>query len=102
MLHSMKKIKTGLSISLLFCSTAVFALSEQALEGKEYYMEADCMRCHGTIEQYDPKENKAKNFAQIVSWVSGCDGMFDIGWFPEEQTSVAQYLNEHYYKHKQK
>ncbi|MGB3750642.1 MAG: hypothetical protein WA945_03685 [Arcobacteraceae bacterium] len=102
MLYFMKKMKTVISISLLVCSTTAFALSEQALEGKELYMEADCMRCHGILPQYDPKENKAKNFNQIVSWVSGCDGMFDIGWFPEEQETVAQYLNELYYKHEQK
>jgi len=102
MIFFMKQFKTVIAISLLVSSSSAFALSEQALEGKELYIEADCMRCHGILPQYDPKENKAKNFKQVVSWVSGCDGMFDIGWFPEEQTSVAHYLNELYYKHEQK
>ena len=86
------------AISILFISTNVFALSEQAIEGKEFYMEANCQKCHGIAPDYNSQNNKAKNIAGLKSWVSNCDASLDIAWFPEEQMSVVKYLNEAHYK----
>lgn len=93
--HSIMKF---LSISALFITTQGFALSDEANEGKEFYIEANCAKCHGALPNFDPKNNKAKDIAGIESWVRACDGALSIGWFPEEQTSVAKYLNESHYK----
>jgi hypothetical protein len=85
---------------LLLISTNSFALSEKALEGKELYIEASCTQCHGDIGTFDMKNKKATNKLQLTQWVINCDANLDIGWFPEEQSNVVEYLDETHYKYK--
>ena len=87
--------------TLLFALNA-FGLSQLAKDGKILYVEADCMKCHGISPKYDPKNKKATDFEKVNSWVRLCDSQLETGWFPEEQESVAQYLNESFYKYKMK
>jgi len=89
-----------LPISLLLLSTSSFALSEKAQEGKELYLDANCKQCHGNEKNFDVKNHKAKDMDGIHRWVRNCDSALDIGWFPEEQENVAEYLNEAHYKYK--
>lgn len=91
-------VKRLISISLLFISSSLFALSDEALDGEDFYVEANCMQCHGYASDFDPKNNKAKDIKGIQTWVNACDASLEIGWFPEEQMSVVKYLNESHYK----
>ena len=96
-------IKKTIFPAIVFLSTVnAYALSEEAKEGKVLYTEANCMKCHGISPKYDPKKLKATDFEKVNSWVRLCDTQLEIGWFPEEQEAVAQYLNESYYKHTMK
>ncbi|MGB5867629.1 MAG: hypothetical protein WBG69_07140 [Arcobacteraceae bacterium] len=95
-------INKFLSATILLTSVNAYALSEDAKEGKVLYLEANCIKCHGIAPKFDSKNNKAKHFEGIKTWVSNCDASLEIGWFPEEQESVAHYLNETHYKHKMK
>jgi len=92
-------ISKFLSVSILLFSTNTFALSDKAQEGKELYADANCKQCHGNIESFDFKNHKAKNIDSITTWVKRCDANLETGWFPEEQMSVVEYLNEAHYKY---
>lgn len=95
--NSISKI---LSVSIFLISTNAFALSDKAEEGKELYHDVNCKQCHGGDNKFDLKNHKAEDIKAIASWVSRCDNGLGIGWFPEEQESVVEYLNEEYYKYK--
>ena len=95
--NSMNKF---LAVFILLISTNAFALSDKAAQGKELYLDANCNQCHQKAENFDVKNNKAKDMNSLTRWVRNCDSALDTGWFPEEQESVAQYLNEVHYKHK--
>ncbi|MDC0933081.1 hypothetical protein OAR97_04465 [Arcobacteraceae bacterium] len=92
-------INKFLVVSILLCTTNTFALSEQAEEGKELYSSASCTQCHGDIGNFDLKNQKAQNIAELTTWVERCDAGLGTGWFPEEQISVVKYLDESYYKY---
>jgi hypothetical protein len=86
---------------LFLLSTPLLAnsLSEEALNGKELYLDANCQKCHAQDTKYDAKKKKSKNMANLSMWVKNCDSFFEIAWFPEEQDDVIKYLNEVYYKY---
>jgi hypothetical protein len=90
------------TISMLFISISTFALSEEVIDGQELYMDANCQKCHNVGTNYDFKNKKAKNLNDLKKWVGLCDSQLEIGWFPEEQTSVAEYLNKAHYKYQTK
>lgn len=71
-----------------------------ANEGRELYLEANCQKCHGVDNEYNPRNSKAKNINELKGWVTNCTVQLDIDWFPEEQQSVLMYLNETHYKFK--
>jgi len=89
------------AVSLLFISTSLTAssLSNEALEGQEFYLDANCQKCHNQDSNFDAKKKKSKNMENLSMWVKSCDAFFETGWFPEEQTKVIKYLNETYYKY---
>ena len=92
-------INKFLSVSILLVTTNSFALSDMAEEGKELYSNANCTQCHGNINSFDFKNHKVKNKHDISQWVKNCDANLETGWFPEEQTNVAEYLNQKHYKY---
>lgn len=92
-------IRTILFVSIL----ALYAL--QGGEGERLYTGAKCQRCHLQGADFDPnsinkpgKVSKVGNPRGILKWVVSCDNYFSIGWFPEEQKEVAEYLNRVYYR----
>jgi len=95
-------INKFLSVSILLFSTNLFALSDKSKEGKELYSDATCKQCHGLGESFDVKNHKANNLNSLKGWVRGCDSALETGWFPEEQSSVVEYLNDTHYKYKTK
>lgn len=77
-------------------------------EGKVHYLEAKCQKCHLQDAKYDPNSinkkglvSKVTDIKSLKKWVASCDNYFDIGWFPEEQEAVSQYLNSVYYHYKE-
>ncbi|HIP13117.1 MAG TPA: hypothetical protein EYG97_04280 [Arcobacter sp.] len=97
----MKKLNKLTLTALLFTSISLSAsgLSQKAANGQEFYLDADCQKCHNQDSKYDAKKKKSKNMKDLNKWVRSCDTFFDVGWFPEEQQDVIKYLNEIYYKY---
>jgi len=93
-------IKKLLLISLCFGN--IFALSPQAQEGEDVYLEANCQRCHNYGKDFDPQKDSVFNKFELGKWVTSCAVYFDISWFPEEKDSVVKYLNEIKYKYQEK
>ena len=90
-----KLTKISLLIAGIMVTTAAFADAE---EGKEMFAEAKCMECHNTEDFSNSK--KVHNFKQIEKRVEACRINAGIGWFEEDVTSVADYLNQEFYKFK--
>ncbi len=88
----MKKI---LLLSLLLSSVS-FANEE----GKEFHDEA-CIACHlikHDDDFYTRENTRMKDHFTLRSQVSRCAVNFSTGWFPDEEASVVDYLNDKYYK----
>ncbi|WP_028470899.1 hypothetical protein [Neptunomonas japonica] len=100
---------SSLSVALILSSSSVFAGNadsglelyqeveiERTISG-EQYTDANCETCHGT-EIYQREDRKATTYAKLESRVEGCNTNLDVGWFPEDVSDVAAYLNREYYK----
>jgi len=87
---------------ILIIMLSIFAygtqLSQQAQDGKEIYLEANCQKCHGIDNKYDAKKNKVNDYKSLKKWVSSCKVYFEHSWFDDEQEAVLVYLNEIKYK----
>ena len=56
-----------------------------------------CATCHQP-SFYTRKDRLASSFKNLEqAWVQGCNDTMNVGWFPEEVTDVATYLNRKYY-----
>lgn len=73
-------------------------LSNDAKDGKEIYLEANCQKCHSLDEKFDSKKNKVKDYFTLNKWVSSCRTYYNHSWFPQEKNNVVKYLNEIKYK----
>ncbi len=74
-------------------------------EAKELYLDAKCNKCHLDGNKFDPNSikkdgfiSKVKTKKDLLKWVRDCNSYFNIGWFPEEESKVTNYLNKIYYK----
>ena len=71
-----------------------------ANEGEELHKES-CVACHNLAHDkkfYTTRVNKKmKTLAMLNSQVKKCSGARNAGWFPEEEASVAKWLNDTYY-----
>lgn len=63
----------------------------------EMLHEAHCTSCHGT-EVYTRTDRKVSSYAQLVSQVARCDANIGSQLFEEDQTKIANYLNDNFYK----
>ena len=90
------------SLLITTCSITLYAspISQSAKEGQILFDEANCKKCHIQEGNFDKMNEKVQNIQNLKSWVSTCDNSLHIGWFPEEQENVAEYLNEAHYKYK--
>ena len=91
----MKFSKISLLIAGLMVTTAAFADAE---EGKEMFAEAKCMECHNNEDFTESK--KVHSFEVLEKRVRACQLSNSISWFDEDVTSVAEYMNEEFYKFK--
>jgi len=69
---------------------------ERTIRG-EHYTDANCDTCHQPAF-YQREERKVTSYAKLESFVEGCNTNLDVGWFPEDVSDVAAYLNREYYK----
>ncbi|SFG59488.1 hypothetical protein [Neptunomonas qingdaonensis] len=69
---------------------------ERTIRG-EQYTDANCETCH-EASFYLREDRKVTTFAKLEAMVEGCNTNLDVGWFPEDVSDVAAYLNREYYK----
>jgi len=62
-------------------------------------LEKSCIACHDS-SVYTRTNRKVKTATQLAGRVSGCNANTGAGWFPEDEASVAAYLNQQYYHFK--
>jgi len=90
----------------LLILSSTLALSNIAFaneEGKDMHDES-CVACH-IIEHddafYTRDNSRMIDHLSLRRQVSVCASNFGVGWFPDEEKSVVDYLNSKYYKFKE-
>lgn len=71
---------------------------ERTIRG-EQYTDANCETCHAA-SFYQREDRKVTSLLKLEATVEGCNTNLDVGWFPEDVSDVAAYLNREYYKFK--
>ncbi len=84
---------------IFILASNVYGLSQNAKDGEEVFVEANCSSCHNKGNQYDSRQYNVSNAFELKQWVSSCATFFNVSWFPEEQQVVIDYLNEIRYKY---
>jgi hypothetical protein len=87
---------TALLIGLL---SATLAWAEVE-NGKELHEES-CVECHMMSDHtalYTRRDRKVNSLHRLGGQVSACTQTLDIGWFPDEERDVVEYLNSRYYR----
>lgn len=65
--------------------------------------EKACIGCHARMygsdgsKMYTRDGRMLSNQLELLQRVSSCNATVNAGWFPEEEGSVAAWLNERYY-----
>lgn len=101
----------ALACLLLISAQAVPALSAAFAAGDPKVGKAlhdkSCVACHVQMfggdgsKIYTRQDRKTRNAAQLAARISGCNANTGAGWFPEDETHVAAYLNQTYYRFKE-
>ena len=93
-------MKRALLISLLLSIAlpAQPALSADSAQGKKLY-DANCTKCHNTSVHTRP-DRKIKSLAALNERLVACTHAAQVTLTDDEQESLAQYLNEQFYKFK--
>jgi len=90
----------AMKIHLLLGAALLTSTAFANEEGKELHDEA-CIACH-VIEHddafYTRENSRLSDYAGLRRQTSMCASNFGVGWFPDEETSVVDYLNTKYYK----
>ncbi len=69
-------------------------------------LDKSCINCHAAkfggdgSSIYTRPNRIVHNPAQLSARITACNVNTGTGWFPEEETDVAAYLNQKYYKFK--
>ncbi len=69
---------------------------ERTIKG-QHYTDANCETCH-QASFYQRSDRKVTSLAMLETYVEGCNTNLDVGWFPDEVTDVAAWLNREYYR----
>ncbi|KUJ72087.1 hypothetical protein [Thiomicrospira sp. WB1] len=93
----MSTLSIGLLASVSLLSTQTQASSPHP--GKVLHDDANCMKCHADMGYAKPSLKKmgVDSWPALKKAVSYCESNLNVGWFPEEQEQVADYLNQEYY-----
>lgn len=94
-------------LALLFLPAAAEAAPDVA-EGRKLVEASKCEGCHsarfrgpvGTI--YLRKDRRVTSWARLKSQVSACTTQLNLSLFPEDEESIAAFLNAAYYKFPEK
>ncbi|MBC8494318.1 MAG: hypothetical protein ISR74_06030 [Candidatus Thioglobus sp.] len=92
-------------MKILLLTTALLASMTTIAneEGKELHDES-CVACHLVTHDdafYTRDNSNMSNHFDLRRQVSMCASNFELGWFPEEEKAVLDYLNTKYYKFKE-
>lgn len=74
------------------------------LEAAPELHQKNCMACHVRMyggdgsKMYTRDGRMLSNQLELLQRVSACSAQMNAGWFPEEEGSVAAWLNTHYYR----
>jgi uncharacterized GH25 family protein len=74
---------------------------EKEISAGESLHQEECLTCHiaeHNQDFYTRKERKITNLFALKRQVSGCAQAFDVDWFPDEENSVTDYLNQEFYQ----
>jgi hypothetical protein len=98
------------SIAVVFALLILPARADEAPWGKvdlkaaaELHEKA-CTGCHSRMYGKDGSQMYTRDGRQLSTKlelqkrVAACNASVNAGWFPEEENSVAAWLNKHYYK----
>ncbi len=98
-----------LGVTLLAAAFAALANpfpKGEVQKGEKLVQESRCNACHiklvggdGTAI-YTRADRKVRTASGLLSQVRTCNTMLGTNWFPEDEESVAAYLNQAYYKFK--
>jgi mono/diheme cytochrome c family protein len=74
--------------------------------GEQLARKQNCEACH--IQKmggdgsaiYTRPDRKIRSAEALVQRVATCSAQTNAGWFPEDETNVAAYLNQKFYKFK--
>lgn len=75
--------------------------------GKQLHKENRCSECHQArsgLNEHDYYTRPGRivgNQAKLVSQISYCSTQLNLSFFPEDELSIAAFLNDAYYKLKQ-
>ena len=69
--------------------------------GEKLFNESRCLQCHG-VDVFTREDRKVKNLASLESKVRQCDASLSTNWFDDQILDVVAYLNQSYYKFKEK
>ncbi len=84
--------------TMLIASSVAFANEE----GKELHEES-CITCHMVEHNddfYTRDNSRLHHHFDLRRQVSNCVSVFSIDWFPDEEKSVVDHLNNEHYKFK--
>ena len=93
-------MKRALLISILI-STALLAqpaLPADSAQGKKLH-DTNCVKCHNT-SVYTRQDRKIKSLDALNERLVACTHAAQVTLTDDEQKSIAQYLNEQFYKFK--
>ena len=97
---------------ITFTTLTLFALAAQAeepwgkvdLKAGEALHKKDCVACHVKMyggdgsKMYTRDGRMLSTQLELLQRVGACNAQMNSGWFPEEEGSVAAWLNQLYYR----
>ena len=90
-----------LLIAAMFSSQAFAEDYKPDSENGAFLHGDHCVECHmvDSHEALYTRENRVVNKRiRLNGQVSACVQVLDLGWFPEEEKDVSEFLNQEYYK----
>jgi len=93
----------ALILLLPVAATAEEPWGKVDLEAAPALHEKNCTGCHIRMyggdgsKMYSRDGRMLSNRLELLQRVGACNAQMSAGWFPEDEASVAAWLNKHYY-----
>jgi hypothetical protein len=95
-------LRAAVCIALL--APIAVSAAPNAAEGQKLVAARKCEACHSQ-KVYGPegsiylrKDRRVTSWPKLKAQVAACNTMLNAGLFPDEEESIAAYLNDKYYK----